>query len=129
MSIKWTLAKPDHTQFLFERGLTGEMLADKLGIKRPYVSMYANGKRVTKAVRDKLDNYFHNNGDFNIMSKGKFKGIQVNNMVNGGDFELTVDFDNDRHHAGCIPKGFAKAGVVLLLRQIAKHIENDESIE
>ena len=129
MSIKWQLIKPDHNRFLFERGLNHGMLADKLGIKRPYISMYANGKRVTKRVRDILDDYFHNNEGFNIMSKGKFKGIQVNNMINEGDFEIIVDFDNDRHHGGSIPKNFPKAGVVLLLRQIALNIEKDESIE
>ena len=128
MSIKWQLLKPDHNRFLFERGLTGEMLADKLGIKRPYVSMYVNGKPVPKPVRDKLDDYFHNNEDFNIMSKGKFSGIQVNEINDGTAIELIVDF-NHQHHGGCIDKSFPKAGVVLLLRQIAMHIENDESIE
>jgi len=63
------------------------------------------------------------------MSKGKFKGIQVNKINDGNAIELIFDFDNDRHHGGCIDKHFTKAGVVLLLRTIAKNIENDESIE
>lgn len=62
------------------------------------------------------------------MSKGKFKGIQVKEIDNGENVELIVDFDN-RHHGGSIPKGFPKQGIVLLLRRLAMHIENDELIE
>jgi len=63
------------------------------------------------------------------MSKGKFKGIQVREINGGAAIELVIDFDNDRHHAGGVEKGFIKAGIVLLLRTIAKNIENDELIE
>jgi len=64
MSVKWQLLKPDHVRFLFERGLNQEMLADQLGIKRPYISLYSNGKQVRQDVRDKLEDYFHSNGGF-----------------------------------------------------------------
>ena len=66
------------------------------------------------------------------MSKGKFEGIYVNEINNGTAIELVVDFGTGptgRHHGGGIPKGFMKAGVVLLLRRLATHIENDELIE
>ena len=66
------------------------------------------------------------------MDKEKFTGITVND-INGGDaIELVVDFGTGptgRHHGGSIPKGFMKAGVVLLLRRLATHIENDEEIK
>ena len=108
------------------------MLADQLGIKTPYVSMYINGKPVTKPVQIILDDYFHNSG-VNIMSKQKFTGIQVREFTaNNSAVELTVDFgvgSSGRHHAGSIPKGFMKEGVVLLLRRLANHIENDELIK
>ena len=46
-------------QLLFDQGLSGEMLAEQLSIKRPYVSMYFTGHgRLPREAWQKLYEYF-----------------------------------------------------------------------
>jgi len=48
-----------YKQLLFDAGLNQRMLAEKLDVKNPYVSMYINGKRgIPREALNKLYDYF-----------------------------------------------------------------------
>ena len=56
--VKFNLVTPDWIVILNARGLSQEVLADRLEIKSPYVSQYFRGRYVPEAAKLKLDEYF-----------------------------------------------------------------------
>ena len=56
----------------------------------------------------------------------KLENIRVSGY--GENFELIVDFDNDRHHAVAIDKGDTRDEIVRKLKMFAMQIEHDKEL-